>query len=295
MPDDQYDADSCVEVVTASSCLPPPDNLIPTDAVEGSNGSPHSRIRSPSRRGTASSSVAATLPPPVIPAPISHTVGLGSALCSAAAFDSLAACSAPSTSHYGSTGGGSSTCPVSNVTDESSSSDYATYISLVTNVSDLSSDDEELNLAIMASIETQQAQASHSQEASVTEILLEQAEKVTPHVRCRFNINRSAVLDGAFRGFNRTTYNPNATMNVKFSYDLGRSEESVDLGGPRREFLRLMVEVLARSSMFEGSDGSQNLALDIAGRNTCCRDHLSPEGGRVTERLLQCKVFLKLT
>ncbi|KAJ8004357.1 hypothetical protein DPEC_G00158330 [Dallia pectoralis] len=222
------------------------------------------RIRSPSRRGTASSSVAATLPPPVIPAPISHTVGLGSALCSAAAFDSLAACSAPSTSHYGSTGGGSSTCPVSNVTDESSSSDYATYISLVTNVSDLSSDDEELNPAIMASIEPQQAQASHSQEASVTEILLELAEKVTPHVRCRFNINRSAVLDGAFRGFNRTTYNPNATMNVKFSDDLGRSEESVDLGGPRWEFLRLMVEALARSSMFEGSDGSQNLALDIA-------------------------------
>ncbi|KAJ8002278.1 hypothetical protein DPEC_G00178230 [Dallia pectoralis] len=146
MPDVQYDSDSCVEVnVTASSCLPLPDNLIPTDAVECSKGSPHTRIRSPSRRGTASSRVAATNtlpPPPVIPV-ISQTVGLGSALCSVAAFNSLTpSSSAPATSHYVSTGGGTSSrvtvskCPVSYVTDEFSCSDYATYISLMKNVSD---------------------------------------------------------------------------------------------------------------------------------------------------------------
>ena len=110
------------------------------------------------------------------------------------------------------------------------------------------------------------AQASQCQEVSVTEILLELAKKITPHSRCKFNINRSAVLDGAFRGFKRITYNPNATMNVKFSDDLGRNEESVDLGGPRREFLRLLMEALVMSPMFEGSGESQNLALDMAGK-----------------------------
>ncbi|KAJ8002325.1 hypothetical protein DPEC_G00178700 [Dallia pectoralis] len=165
LDDGQYDSDSCIEVdVPASNCLPPPDNLIPTDAVECSKGSPHTRIRSPSRRGTASSRVAATNtlpPPPVIPAPISQTVGLGSALCSVAAFNSLTpSSSAPATSHYVSTGGGTSSsvtvskCPVSYVTDEPNNSDYATYISLMSLTYHPGM--KENNLAIMASIETQQ-------------------------------------------------------------------------------------------------------------------------------------------
>ncbi|KAA8594383.1 hypothetical protein FQN60_005217, partial [Etheostoma spectabile] len=49
---------------------------------------------------------------------------------------------------------------------------------------------------------------------------------------------------------------------VKFSDDMGRNEEGVDLGGPRREFLRLLMETIARSPMFEGKENSKNLALD---------------------------------
>ncbi len=40
---------------------------------------------------------------------------------------------------------------------------------------------------------------------------------------------------------------------------------AVDLGGPRREFLRLLMEALALSPMFEGRDGKLNLALDSSG------------------------------
>ena len=109
------------------------------------------------------------------------------------------------------------------------------------------------------------AQATLSQNVSVKEILLELAENISPNNRFKFNINRSAVLDGAFRGFKRASYNPNATMNIKFSDDLGRNEEAVDFGGPKREFLRLLMETLAMSPMFEGSHSSQNLALHIPG------------------------------
>ncbi|XP_056431348.1 G2/M phase-specific E3 ubiquitin-protein ligase-like [Gadus chalcogrammus] len=42
----------------------------------------------------------------------------------------------------------------------------------------------------------------------------------------------------------------------------GTSEEAEDLGGPRREFLRLLTEALAQSSVFEGTEGNLNLALD---------------------------------
>ncbi|KAK1893547.1 G2/M phase-specific E3 ubiquitin-protein ligase [Dissostichus eleginoides] len=159
------------------------------------------------------------------------------------------------------------TSVTSSVTASSSTiaptSDYSSYVTLMRDVSDLSSDDEDLNRAIQASLQTEQTQAT--QHASVQEILSELADKISGNSRCKSNINRSAVLDGAFRSFNRATYNPNATMNIKFFDDLGRNEEAVDLGGPRREFLRLLMEALMMSFMFEGSEYSQNLALDIPG------------------------------
>lgn len=46
---------------------------------------------------------------------------------------------------------------------------------------------------------------------------------------------------------------------------MGVPEEAVDLGGPRREFLRLLMEALPQSSMFEGEEGKMNLALDSTG------------------------------
>lgn len=103
------------------------------------------------------------------------------------------------------------------------------------------------------------------EDASLSEILKELGEKITNTGVCKFNINRAAVLDGAIRGFRRISYNPNHTMCIKFSDDKGRAEEAVDLGGPRREFLRLLMEVLSQSEMFEGHEGHLNLALDSFG------------------------------
>ena len=66
------------------------------------------------------------------------------------------------------------------------------------------------------------------------------------------------------RGFQRVSYDPNLMICAKFS-DMRRNEEGVDLGGPRREFLRLLMETIARSPMFEGKENSKNLALDSTG------------------------------
>lgn len=99
-----------------------------------------------------------------------------------------------------------------------------------------------------------------------SEILLQLASKITPNKTCKFNINRQSVLDGAIRGFKRVSYDPTATMSVRFSDDLGTYEEAIDLGGPRREFLTLLMEALLRSPMFEGvEEKKQNLTLDSKG------------------------------
>lgn len=68
-------------------------------------------------------------------------------------------------------------------------------------------------------------------------------------------------------GFKRVSYDPNLMMCVKFSDDMGRNEEGVDLGGLRREFLRLLMETIDRSPMFEGKESSKTLALDSTGND----------------------------
>ncbi|XP_060941362.1 G2/M phase-specific E3 ubiquitin-protein ligase-like [Limanda limanda] len=137
--------------------------------------------------------------------------------------------------------------------------DYSSYLTLMAAHPDDSSDDEELNQAIIASMESQIAE-----KVPVQEILLELSSKISTKQLCKFNINRSAVWEGAVRGFQRVSYSPNLMICVKFSDDMGRNEEGIDLGGPRREFLRLLMETMARSPMFEGKENSKNLALDSA-------------------------------
>lgn len=103
----------------------------------------------------------------------------------------------------------------------------------------------------------------------IARILGELGEKIDNGQVCKFNVNRSAVLDGAIRGFRRLSYDPNKMMSIKFSDDRGTKEEAVDLGGPRREFLRLLMEALAESDIFEGPKGHLNLALSSSGVYIC--------------------------
>ncbi|XP_056132671.1 G2/M phase-specific E3 ubiquitin-protein ligase-like [Lampris incognitus] len=128
----------------------------------------------------------------------------------------------------------------------------------------------------------QNIQHSHPQVAkrpkndvTIAQILEELAEKINSKDICKFNINRANVLDGAIRGFRRLTYNPCSTMTIKFSDDKGTREEAIDLGGPKREFLRLLVEALSQCDMFEGQEGHLNLALD----STALREDLYYHAG----------------
>ncbi len=88
-------------------------------------------------------------------------------------------------------------------------------------------------------------------EIPIKQILEELATKINSNKTCKFNINHAYVLDGAVRGFTRLSYNPNNRMVIRFSDDKGNYEEDIDLGGPRREFLRLLLVALMQSSMFE--------------------------------------------
>ncbi|KAL3966236.1 G2/M phase-specific E3 ubiquitin-protein ligase [Sarotherodon galilaeus] len=78
----------------------------------------------------------------------------------------------------------------------------------------------------------------------------------------RFNISRSAVWDGAVRGFRRSTYSDNYDMFIKFNDDAGSFEEGLDTGGPRREFLTLLMGSLRNRPIFDGPPESRYLVYN---------------------------------
>ncbi|XP_060796645.1 uncharacterized protein LOC132899007 [Neoarius graeffei] len=97
----------------------------------------------------------------------------------------------------------------------SAGSEYSAYVSIMSSLPDMSSSDEELNCAILASIDNQMNTMPCDKPAS--EILLQLASKITPNKTCKFNINRQSVLDGAIRGFKRVSYDPTATISLSGS------------------------------------------------------------------------------
>ncbi|KAL6489253.1 hypothetical protein MHYP_G00029940 [Metynnis hypsauchen] len=78
----------------------------------------------------------------------------------------------------------------------------------------------------------------------------------------RFNICRSDVWDGAVRGFQRSTYSDNNDMFIKFNDDAGCLEEGLDTGGPRREFLTLLMSHLRNRPIFDGPPENRYLVCN---------------------------------
>lgn len=91
----------------------------------------------------------------------------------------------------------------------------------------------------------------------------------------RFNITRSNVWDGAFRGFKRSSFREQADLLVKFTDNDGSTEEGIDTGGPKREFLSLLMNVLRDRPIFEGPAESRYLVYNARG---LCFLHFSTLG-----------------
>ncbi|KAM4532095.1 uncharacterized protein V3H82_025949 isoform 1-T1 [Fundulus diaphanus] len=78
----------------------------------------------------------------------------------------------------------------------------------------------------------------------------------------RFNIRRTDVWDGAVRGFKRSTYSDNNDMFIRFNDDAGCLEEGLDAGGPRREFLTLLMAILRNRPIFDGPPESRYIVCN---------------------------------
>lgn len=73
------------------------------------------------------------------------------------------------------------------------------------------------------------------------------------------------MWEGAARGFKRASYDPSHDMLVKFTDDAGQTEEGVDTGGPKREFLTILMDCLRTRRIFDGPENRKFLTFDSAG------------------------------
>ncbi|CAG2221928.1 G2H3 [Mytilus edulis] len=86
-----------------------------------------------------------------------------------------------------------------------------------------------------------------SSSASLTELLKGLQQKVNRDDKQEIIVSRRNVLRSAFNALKRHYFDMRCKLYVKFSGEMGD-----DHGGPRREFFRLAIQELAKSSLFEG-------------------------------------------
>ncbi|XP_034065966.1 G2/M phase-specific E3 ubiquitin-protein ligase-like [Gymnodraco acuticeps] len=99
---------------------------------------------------------------------------------------------------------------------------------------------------------------------SAAHIIENLADAIDHNTVSRFNITRTNVWDGAVRGFRRSTFCEKSDLLVRFTDDAGSVEEGIDAGGPRREFLTLLMSFLQSRPIFEGPPQSRYLVYNAA-------------------------------
>ncbi|XP_049895693.1 G2/M phase-specific E3 ubiquitin-protein ligase [Epinephelus moara] len=102
------------------------------------------------------------------------------------------------------------------------------------------------------------------EDLAAADIVSELSTKITKTSYSRFNINRANVWDGAIRGFKRSSFDPSHEILVKFTDDEGQAEDGLDTGGPKREFLTLLMYYLRTRRIFDGPEDRKFLTFDSA-------------------------------
>ena len=100
----------------------------------------------------------------------------------------------------------------------------------------------------------------------MAEILHQIQEQITVEELTFVNVRRSAIWVDTCRQLQRKRFSPKNRISVKFAKNEGRSEGAVDVGGPKREFLRLVVKAANEDSgVFVGPAGCHSLYPNAIG------------------------------
>lgn len=98
------------------------------------------------------------------------------------------------------------------------------------------------------------------------DILKELQNNVDVDERSYINVRRGHIWEDACRYLSRKKFDPKAVISVKCADDDGSSEGAIDAGGPRREFLRLLLKAAnEHSGIFQGNLNQRVLFPNASG------------------------------
>ena len=103
----------------------------------------------------------------------------------------------------------------------------------------------------------------------VARSLKEISHKISKSETFHFNVDRMDIWNSAISMFYNPRFAPLRKMRVSFVDFNGRSEDATDFGGPKREFLRLLMEHIQESDLFTGPMTARHLSLNKDGINIC--------------------------
>ena len=93
-------------------------------------------------------------------------------------------------------------------------------------------------------------------------------EEVDLDARSYINVRRSQLWVDSCRHLSKSKFNPKAVVSVKFADYCGSSEGAVDMGGPRRQYFRLLIRAVnLESGIFSGPEDKRILFPNATG--TC--------------------------
>ena len=85
------------------------------------------------------------------------------------------------------------------------------------------------------------------------------------------------IWNSAIGMFHKPRFAPLRQMRVSFVDINGRSEDATDFGGPKREFLRLLMKHIQESDLFTGPMTARHLLLNKNGTNMTLLFILHPQ------------------
>lgn len=100
-------------------------------------------------------------------------------------------------------------------------------------------------------------------DASPSEILMDLATQISTQQTTAVLVIKDEVVEAALQAVRQSDFNPCHTLSVSFSRDVQSQKV-----GTQRRFLRLLLQKLRSSSVFEGPDQAKNLALSSQGMRT---------------------------
>jgi len=100
----------------------------------------------------------------------------------------------------------------------------------------------------------------------LSEVLEELRNQLDVNDTMFVNVRKGAIWDDACRQMTRKRFSPRSTISVKFADSEGNSEGAVDIGGPKREFLRMAVKAAnLDSGIFVGPETCRSLFRNSVG------------------------------